>query len=793
MKKIFVLFFLLTFASFLFPQTGWTEVTSGTTAELQGIDWASATVVWVSAGDGSVYRSTDGGTTWTPAGTTGGGAGAYGIAALDAQTAVVCFGPNSGAGKIWRTTNGGTNWVEVYSNASAWFNFVDNVNSTTLWAQSDPVGGSFLILKSIDGGATWNPISSTVPMATGAGAFLSFYRIGNKLWFGTSTSNKIFYSNNGIDGPWTYSTATVNNIGTVAFNGIDGNGLAAFWNNSTTINRTSDGGQTWAAQTTAIGAPSGFDYIVGTNSAWAATANGIWRTTDNGATWTQDVTLSTGLNWVKFYNDANVGLAVGPGGKIYKSTMSAIIPNTLTHTTGNISATFFNTGYIGHDFSGAVGGGVVAGTYPDAMYTAGIMIGDPVTGVNGMVGSFTSSNLPVIQDNVKEYGMYGFTSNATWNQIASAGYKDNLATAPFGLMVHQESFSAANDKFVIVRYRIVNNTLTAKNNLRVGLFADWDVGLTNYAKNRGGVDPSTNMVYQYLNTAPINDPNYYGLVALNGMTGGKVAADFAWTTTSLRTDLFNFLTTVDTNPITADADYRSYIGAGPFNIPVGGEQLVGFAIVYGSSLQDLQANALLAYQKGSSLVPVELTSFAASVNGNIVDLKWTTATEINNQGFEIERRIVDINSPWVTVGFKSGAGSTTSETNYSFSEDISLLGATKFAYRLKQIDYNGQFKYSDEVMVDYTAPVSYSLTQNYPNPFNPSTTIKYQLPSDKFVSLKVFNSLGEEVQTLVNGLVKAGSHQVEFNANGLSSGIYLYVLRVGEDEYVKTMKMILMK
>lgn len=794
MKKLFIVFFLLTFSSFLFPQTGWVEVTSGTTAELQGIDWVSATVVWVSAADGSVIRSIDGGTTWTAAGNVGGGAGAYGIAAIDAQTAVVCFGPNSGPGKIWRTTNGGTNWTEVYSNASAWFNFVDNINSTTLWAQSDPVAGNWLILKSTDAGATWNPITPNVPMATGAGAFLSFYRIGSKLWFGSSSSNKIFYSNNGIDGPWLFSNATVNNVGSVAFNGIDGNGLASFWSNTTQINKTTDGGQTWVTQPiTGTGAFSGIDYIVGTNNAWAATGTGIWRTTDNGATWTQDVTTAAAMNWVKFYNDANVGLAVGLNGKIYKSTMTALIPTTLTHNTGNLAVTLFNNGYIGHDFSGAVGGGVVVGTNPDAMYTAGMVIGDPVTGVNGIVGSFTDGTNPIIQDNVKQYGMFGFSSNATWNQIASAGYKDDLATVPFGLMVHQESFSATNDKFVIIRYKIQNNTLTPKNNLNVGVFADWDVGLTNYAKNRGGVDVDRKMVYQYLNTAPINDPNYYGIVALNGIAGGKVAGVFDWTAANLRTVLFPFFSTIDATPITVDADYRSYIGSGPFSIPVGQELLVGFAIVHGSSLADLQQNAVLAYQKGVQLVPVELTSFTASVISDKVNLKWATATEVNNHGFEIERRIVG-ESDWATIGFKAGSGTSTSETQYTFTDDLSLISAKQIAYRLKQIDFDGTYSYSDEVMVEYNAtPTDYSITQNYPNPFNPTTTIKFQLPADKFVSLKVFNSLGEEVQTLVNGLIKTGSHEVEFNGEGLSSGVYLYVLRVGDDEFVKTMKMILMK
>jgi len=795
MKKLLTFFFLFVFTSFLSSQTGWTEVTSGTTLELQGIDWANASVVWVTATDGSVFKSTNAGTSWTAAGSCGGGAGAYSIAAIDAQTAVVSFGPNSGDGKIYRTTNGGTNWTQVFTQAGAWFNFVDNINSNELWSQSDPISGNFLIVRSTNGGANWFPITTPVPMAAGAGAYNSFYRIGTKLWFGTSSSPKIFYSHNGPEGPWVSSNASANNVGTIAFNGVEGNGLAAFWSNSTTINRTTDGGHSWTTQTTAIGTPNFFDYVVGTNNAWAATSTGIWKTTDNGATWIQDVPSTTAINAVKFFNDASVGIAVGVGGKIYKSTMQPLISQFLTHNTGNLKACVFNNGYIGHSYDGSTGGGVIVGTNPDAMYTAGVIIGDPTNGVNGMVGSFTSASgqPPIIQDMVNQYGLFGFSSNTQYNQVTSGGYKDDLAVAPYGLMVHQESFSNTNDKFVFLRYKIQNNTLTPKNNIKVGIFADWDVGATNYAKNRGGVDIARNLVYQYLNTAPINDPNYYGIVALNGLTGGRLSSEFPGSNETLRGEIFNYIATINDSAVTADGDYRSYIGSGPFNIAVGQEILVGFAIVYGSSLADLQANALLAYQKGNSLVPVELTSFTASVIGTSVNLNWITATETNNHRFEIERKVVEENSQWVTIGFRQGAGTTAQETQYSFVDNLEGINAKQIAYRIKQYDYDGKYAYSKEILVDNTVPSVYNMAQNYPNPFNPTTSIKYQIPTDNFVSLKVYNTLGEEVATLVNSFVKAGSYEVNFDASNLSSGIYLYTIKVGNNEFVKTNKMVLMK
>lgn len=192
------------------------------------------------------------------------------------------------------------------------------------------------------------------------------------------------------------------------------------------------------------------------------------------------------------------------------------------------------------------------------------------------------------------------------------------------------------------------------------------------------------------------------------------------------------------------------------------------------------------------IVPVELTSFAATQNGSQITLNWTTATETNNHGFEVERRVADSEN-WVVIGFKQGAGTTTSQNTYTYADDISMLNTTAVSYRLKQIDFDGKFEYSNEILVDKILPTSYSIYQNYPNPFNPVTTIKYQLPADNFVSLKIYNSLGEEVSTIINGMVSAGTHEVNFDAKDLSSGVYLYVLRAGENDFIKTMKMILMK
>jgi len=188
----------------------------------------------------------------------------------------------------------------------------------------------------------------------------------------------------------------------------------------------------------------------------------------------------------------------------------------------------------------------------------------------------------------------------------------------------------------------------------------------------------------------------------------------------------------------------------------------------------------------ASPLPVELTSFTADVTNNQVNLKWQTATEVNNYGFDIERKTSDT---WQKLGFVEGNGNSNSPKEYSYT-DKSPIGGSKFQYRLKQIDNDGQFEYSEVVEVELV-PTEFALYQNYPNPFNPVTTIRYQLPKESKVVIKIYNILGAEVMELLNEKKEAGVYEAEFNADNLSSGAYIY--RIIVESFMDTKKMILLK
>jgi hypothetical protein len=191
-------------------------------------------------------------------------------------------------------------------------------------------------------------------------------------------------------------------------------------------------------------------------------------------------------------------------------------------------------------------------------------------------------------------------------------------------------------------------------------------------------------------------------------------------------------------------------------------------------------------------IPVELTSFYAIADYGVVELSWITATETNNRGFEVQRS--SNGNQYESIAFINGHGTTTEPQAYSYTDRS--ITSNLYSYRLKQIDFDGTFKYSNVINVDVPMLKEFALDQNYPNPFNPSTKITFRLAVDSKVSLKVFDVLGQEVATLVNSNLVAGGHSIDFDASAFNSGVYLYRIEAtGNDgsNFVDVKKMILTK
>jgi glucose/arabinose dehydrogenase len=216
-------------------------------------------------------------------------------------------------------------------------------------------------------------------------------------------------------------------------------------------------------------------------------------------------------------------------------------------------------------------------------------------------------------------------------------------------------------------------------------------------------------------------------------------------------------------------------------------RIVSFGVDQNSELYVLTFNPDNIYMFVDAL-PVELVNFKGKYLDNQVIISWETATELMNYGFELER---SVNSDdWNKIAFIPGNGNSSSPKYYEYT-DNDLHSSGVFKYRLMQIDTDGSFEYSYEIFINVNSPARFSLMQNYPNPFNPSTTINYSVPVKAYVSIIIYDVLGNQLETLINEEKQAGNYEILFNADEFSSGIYYY--RIQANDFIDVKKMTILK
>jgi hypothetical protein len=292
-------------------------------------------------------------------------------------------------------------------------------------------------------------------------------------------------------------------------------------------------------------------------------------------------------------------------------------------------------------------------------------------------------------------------------------------------------------------------------------------------------------------------------VAFNGdgtkvyMSGGQSDASYQYTLSTawdISTASFDGVWGTETVADGGEATDRSMPITQMHEPPYGSSRTDPRQLVWAYRVQNGANFDLKVGSIGSAPLPVELVSFIGKVKDQKVYLNWSTATEVNNYGFEIERKIPDQvrndNRNWANIGFVEGHGNSNSQKEYSFT-DAEVNSSGIYYYRLKQIDNDGAYEFSNQIEVNFNVPDNFELSQNYPNPFNPSTTISFKLPEPGKVTLRIYNLMGEEIITLVEGYKEAGIYTVNFNAEELASGMYLY--RLSTNGFTETKKLLFMK
>ena len=671
-------------------------------------------------------------------------------------------------GFIIKTTDGGNNWFSQ-TNTSVTSQTLYTVYATdmnTVYV----AGNNDALIKSTDGGNSWTIMSTGLGTTTNFRGF-HFPATGTGLTgFAAGHRNRILKT---VDGgtSWSavYDPGGTNQLWAIDFNSGYEIGLAC--GASGTVLRSTDSGDTWSP---VAGLPNVIFYSVrfgADNAAYLSGANGyFFKSTDGGATW-QELSYrftTSRIRDISFADNDN-GFVVGTG-FVYGSTDGG---NTWNEQTAPFAGDINEVVAVTPDLAiaGCDGGNVIRTSNGGANWE---LIATGITGTNSdiLAIDFANENIGLA---VGYNGTVAKTTDggATWNIISTI-----VGTNPWDMHMVDELYAWVSGTGERI-FRTTDGGLTWTQQLAVGglgtygiSFVDRNIGVAGgtggntYYTTDGGenwtpaLTPPGNSVWGiHIAPSPV-----YGSVAMTACASGYVylSTDGGrnWEVQPRFT-----ISTMDDVWMT-DAANAWFVG---------------------------NSGLVLKYTEPDN-IPVELASFTASVSGNNVNLKWSTGSEVNNSGFEVQKSKVKSqksnDAEWERIGFVDGKGTTTESTTYSFLDNNLTPGS--YQYRIKQIDFDGTFKYYNlSETIEIGLPNTFELAQNYPNPFNPSTVIKFQIPSAVNVSLKVFDILGNEVATLVNEVKPAGYHSVEFNAAGLASGIYLYKLQAGS--FVETKKMMLVK
>jgi photosystem II stability/assembly factor-like uncharacterized protein len=816
-----------------------------------GEGWSNVDAVY----GGGIYKSTDFGDTWTLLLSTTGTSSFGDVMKLAADPSGNIYaatkdykygygvGHYTAAGGLFKSTDGGTSWTEISSATftTNYFNPTDvlPISSTTILYAVN-VNGSTLggIYRTTDGGTSWNLISSGLPTSnyrritfaqdpsTANTVYAAFE--STDLSAGGDAGLKGIYKTTDAGVTWNQLTSppkisSTGNLSYLSSQGWYDNVIAVDPNNSSNIYvggvdmmKSTNGGTSWSQLTywhPYYGTPvvhADHHAIVfdknNANTIYEGDDGGVYKTTDGGTSWSN---VNNGLQITQFYS-----------GAVYKT-----------------GTTYFggaqDNGHLKYNGSGTTWSEVYGG---DGGYSAQ-----------------DQSNSSVAYEEYVYLDISKTTDGgASWNPCIS-GLTDAtngskcLFIAPFAMNPENSAVLLAGSNSVWVTGNSAGSWTQSSNVLSSG--ADVSAvtvvnASANYLGFAGttdgkifkctGLDPSSG-IDTWTDITPsgnnggfvrrvvvdLNDKNKIYATYGGYNTSGTLTSRHVWYSSdqgSSWTDISGNLPNVPVHSLVINPVLSStlYVGTetGVYSTTNSGGTWSSFnsgmpsfvptdeLVVQGGT------NVLFAFTHGRGVwngtggaLPVELASFTVAAGQSNAQLKWRTETEFNNFGFDIERAPSlspqggDANA-YKKIGFVQGAGTSARPTEYSFS-DVSVPDG-KYMYRLKQIDRNGAFQYSESVEANViSSPSTFALYQNYPNPFNPSTTIRYGLPDRSKVGIVITNEIGQQVAVLENGEQEEGFHEVEWRANA-SSGIYFYRIEAvstsnPNDRFVQTKKMLLLK
>ncbi len=717
----------------------WTVSQTNTTTPILKVKSFNGQIVIASGYDGLILRSVDGGETFTQV-TSNVTGDLWGLQMINDTLGWACGMGSS----LIRTTNTGETWQTVTTGLNTNYWWLDFINELIGFIACD----NGIVLKTTDGGINWQQYQ--------AGNNWALYTIDAidslHIAAGGANDKNVYSSDGGIT--WTENFRLIfDDVNCIAFADADtGYAIGLEWG----IRKTTDRGITWFASNSNIGEwhiqilPGFYGYTAGGDLK-------IYKTEGWYDNW-KSFFLIANFNDVHFINKYK-GFAVS--GILYSTTDGG--ENWVLRNVPGGQAIIFSD-----SLHGCIGSSYQSST---AIYR---------TSDGGE--NWELANITGLVDTGGQITKIFFINPTTGWAVTNRGGIIKTTDAGENWFTQLNTFNFVG--FWSIHFTDTVNGWTANGNRRPHKTTD---GGENWLEQTNLVYFQTRDVY-FINTIT-------GWLLRNNELVKTTNSGLSWTTIPNITGIFfQFI-------FFNDSDHWLVYGNNKYETTDGGEtwqdvtQFVPSFNNFHSPLEGIGyacgGLGLILKYVDTSIVPIELNSFDAEVSDDKVTLKWQTSTEINNFGFEIERRKQD--NDWQTIGFVKGSGTTSELINYAFTDK--LYEESQYHYRLKQIDYNGSFKYYESIEVNFQIINEYFLYQNYPNPFNPGTIIKYSLKDNGRVTIKIYNLLGEEVKTLVDEIKSAGNYEAEFSVTGsagnLPSGVYLYRIQAGD--FVSSKKMLFLK
>ncbi len=671
------------------------------------------------------------------------------VRALAVKGTTLFAGTSAG---VFVSTDNGSNWTASNTGLTN-----TSIASLALVGASLFAGSGAGVFVSTNNGNTWN--SSNAGM-TSTNVY-SFAVAGPRLYAG-GLAGVFVSTDNGNN--WTADTSGLANKMVMALATSDTNIFAGTYGTGVFRSSINSGG--WVVDSSGLTSKNTRALVVSGNNLFVGTDNGICRRNLNGTHWTGVTNGSTGkYDRCLAVNGPNLLAGTSPGGFVYSNLNGSVWTGL---NSGLTNSSVYALAIRGSDlFAGTYGGGVfLLQNYKN--YMPSILSVAPNNNTTDSIVTVVGSN----------FGQTQGASTVKLDTVAASirSWNDTVITARIPPGVHG----------CVSLFVTVNGTRTSspdnfyalngsESPYFLSIMYEQDTVKNVFWNYSDGILCGASMLWY--STPKSFTSQFYCI------TDQSTSVNAAHSLTVSRYDASRVSVVMQPHNTVAVCTVDGGVAVGPMNNITPGDY---FMTVYYYPIGSVREH--IEVSVSSVPLPVELSSWSATTNGLNTVLRWTTATESGNSGFDIERRVAG-RREWTRIGSVAGAGTSNIPHSYSYTDNTEVTG--RYTYRLKQIDRNGMFKYSEEVEVTVESPKVFALNQNYPNPFNPTTTIRYSIPNPSHIALSVFNTLGQKVAELVDADKESGVYNVTFDASGFASGVYFYRMQAGS--YVDTKKLILLK